>query len=729
MIQRGFAPILKWRYSYSPKRSRAFFEDDGGFSTAGMAIALLLSLALVFGSVQVYRIQSACADVQNVADAAALAAENQVASFYVVAQICDAVVLTLTLTGVVCTGIGVVALCVPAGQPIGEKLIETGARIFDARTRFAKSVAKGLDTLQQALPVIAAAQAARVAHANNSSASNYFAVALLAPLQGQPIAEVSAEHAQGLVDDAQQLQDDIEQAAQKAEDAAIRAHACKEKAYEADCGANPSYCMYERAGKLAGLSGSSNPYYGSVEAWSFSVALQRAKAYYPQRLAREAPANGSVEEQGSSVLRRHFYSFACDEIRKGYIHESEDSFDAFFPLLPRNTSEMRSTPLYTAMRYPITVDDAGTRMMHAWSGCPVVQERGSVGNGSVSMCESEHMPTCSACEFSASRVGKIAAASTSITNGFEHYYRIVAEQAELYQKAREEQAKAAQKVKDPVEGLMDQLSQALEEAANARIHVTPPGSLGAIAVVADTAQVPAGSLVPAQFVSSAGSIGARAAIAGATLACDTSDETSNVITSFFDGFIDHAGSIAVVPQVLAGFWGHALQAYLQGKEGVVQGVRETLNALPLVGPSRLGEWAAEKIDGVISAAGLQPAELSAYKPVLVNTYHVASADTGSTSQGIVSAKQAYSGALGQGTGNPVAVLVGAAGGTLSQSVESVGDEIVIADVRLLGETGPSFDVRIPLPAGISEGAQGLIASATAAIQGLVGAGGTVPLWE
>ena len=106
---------------------RPFFRSDGGFSTVGMVIALLLTLSLIFSAAQVHRIQSISSEVQNVADAAALAAENQVASFYVVIQVCDAAVLSLSLTGLIMAGAGAVALCVPACQPIAATLIESSA--------------------------------------------------------------------------------------------------------------------------------------------------------------------------------------------------------------------------------------------------------------------------------------------------------------------------------------------------------------------------------------------------------------------------------------------------------------------------------------------------------------------------------------------------------------------------------------------------------------------------
>ena len=73
--------------------------DKDGFSTLGMVVALLVTLSLLFSAARVYRVSSASADIQNVADAAALAAENEVAEFMIVVRVCDAVVLSLSLTG------------------------------------------------------------------------------------------------------------------------------------------------------------------------------------------------------------------------------------------------------------------------------------------------------------------------------------------------------------------------------------------------------------------------------------------------------------------------------------------------------------------------------------------------------------------------------------------------------------------------------------------------------
>ena len=95
------------------RRPFGLFRDEDGFTTVGVALALLVTLALVFTSAQVYRVSSASADVQDVADAAALAAENEVAEFMIAVRVCDAVVLSLSLTGAAPAGLGVAALCTP----------------------------------------------------------------------------------------------------------------------------------------------------------------------------------------------------------------------------------------------------------------------------------------------------------------------------------------------------------------------------------------------------------------------------------------------------------------------------------------------------------------------------------------------------------------------------------------------------------------------------------------
>ena len=58
-------------------KGRSIFRDEKGSTTAGMAVALLVTLSLLFSAAQVYRIHAAGSEVQEVADAAACAALNR----------------------------------------------------------------------------------------------------------------------------------------------------------------------------------------------------------------------------------------------------------------------------------------------------------------------------------------------------------------------------------------------------------------------------------------------------------------------------------------------------------------------------------------------------------------------------------------------------------------------------------------------------------------------------
>ena len=517
------------------------FEKDG-FSTLGMVVALLVTLSLLFSAARVYRVSSASADIQNVADAAALAAENEVAEFMIVVRVCDAVVLSLSLTGLASYGLGIVALCVPGAAGVGEKLIEMGGKVMDARDAFADKAANGLNQLQKALPFLAAANAATVASSNNGSSlgAEYLALAVLVPTEGEKIGIDSVEEADKLEKAVDEQADDLERAAKEAEEAAQEANEAKMRAFSRDCGDDPSYCMYERARTLSSIEAADNPLYRSVDAWSFSVPLKRAQAYYASRLAEEAPEGASVEEQARSALRERFYRFASSEVGRGYVHETEGSFDAFFPQLPKNTDEMRLTALYTETAYPVTMDSSGSPVMHAWAGCP--QAGGATARGSIAQMEAGGYAMCPACGFTAASMGKVAAASTSIENGFEYHYVAVAQAAEDYQKARARLDPRTAAVKNQAQGLLDLCKQALEQVGGQRIDAAPPGRLGVVVMVANMRAAAASTGFESSFVQEGGMLGMRAAVSAATLVPDSADEGRSVLASLLDGFAEDGGS-------------------------------------------------------------------------------------------------------------------------------------------------------------------------------------------
>ncbi len=681
------------------ERSSLFWAEEG-FSTVGMAIALLLTLALIFTAARVYEVNTASAQVQEVADAAALAAENTVGEFYIAASICDAVILSLSLTMVCSLGLGVVCACIPPTEALSKVFIDAAKQLKESRDSFSRSAEESLTKIAEALPFLATVKAQEVFAANSKSGARYQGIAILQPWEMEKGSESSFSESDEALSEVDAHQEQLREDARKAEEAAQRANEWKQRAYEHDSGSQDSYCMYERASKLAGMQGLQNPFFSTVDTWNFSAALERAKAYYQVRYQIEAPLGSSVDEQADSALRKRFYAYAQAEVGKGYVHEADGSFDALFPLLPKNTDEMRATALYLDAVYPKTVDASGAMVMHAWEGCPGAAQGSNLGLGSIREMDSvSGYVACPYCKFAPTSMGRVAAASSSIENGFEYHYNIVAEAAAEYQKARAEFDPLSGKVKEEAEGLLSSVEGALAQACENRIDITPPGHYGAVVLVVDT-MAPA-SRFPSSFVDSGGSaeLGARMALSCATLVRESSDEGSNVITSFLDGVSAEGGALVGSAKPVLSLWSGLLGVYTQGHDAMADSVKQAIDSIPLASASGLGSWASKKLEGVVSDVGFSPPDLRARKAVLVNSSHVLEVDGSSVSAALLSAKDRAVALKGDaGIDGALSSLQSAA----LQSIEELGGEYTIATIVLLDGV-VEIPVTVALPQAVTGG--------------------------
>lgn len=690
--------------------SRDLFRDDQGFTTLGMTVSLLLCLSLILSSVQVYRINSASAAIQDTADAAALAAQTEVAEFMVAAQVCDAVLLSLSLASSVSAGVGVACLCTPFTAPLSSGFVEAGKTFAQSKSSFSKTAKTGLQAYQRALPFIAAARAAAVARSNSAQGTfDYHAVAVCLPLQGEDI-DIADDAAatEALFDQIEGESEQIKQASEEAENAAQEALEAKRRGFEADCGGSDAdaYCMRERASSLAGMAGVANPYYASVDTWSFSVALERARAYYRERLNNERPVSESASDQSQSAVRRIFYQYACQELGKGYVRETESSFDAHFPVLPKNMKQMRQCDLYGAALFPVT-SGGDALVMHGGKGCSCAAGYTRLGSVQELETNADGFEVCPACGFVPESLGNVAAATSSVKTGFEYYYLRVSQAASEYQKAREELDPFTSQTKSAAQTLFDACKEYAKNALNDRIQVSPPGQCGSIAVVFDSssAQVPLW-----QLANGAKPLGARVAVAGAALMEDVSEDGGTVLSGVFDGLSDEAKNALGPASVALRCWSGLLEAYGSGQEALSSTIKDLLDGIPFVSASGLGTWAEKAFQETMEMLGLQPARLKALKPVIANTGDVASACDASLAQSYVQAKQ---GALeGAAALDGVLAWSNQALSLGNQGISLVGDSIEITSFCPFGESGPCFTLRLPLPAraqSVLDGAMGFFA--------------------
>lgn len=270
------------------------------------------------------------------------------------------------------------------------------------------------------------------------------------------------------------------------------------------------------------------------------------------------------------------------------------------------------------------------------------------------------------------------------------------------------------------------LGDLLATAKSARIHVKPPGHYGAVAIVASTQGVSTQSLFPSSFVTGNGQLGTRAAISAATLAQDDSDETRTVITSLLDGFAENPGGVSAVSIVLS-LWSSLLGAYCNGQDVIEAGVRDALGKIPFASASGLGTWASNRMEKMIQEAGLESAELYAYKPVLVNSAHVLQADSGSFSQAMLDVKMVYVNV--PATGSPMAGALGAVQPLVEDQAVAAEEKFVVATVELLGIDSESLPFSIALPPSAKQATASGIDAVFARLQGLASNVGGVRQWQ
>lgn len=594
-----------------------FVREDGGYTSVSVAVSLLVCLSLVMSLATVSWTQNRAADVQAVADSGALAGANVVAAYATVATVLDACVLTMGLAGMVTMGAGLVVSAVPGLSAAGATTVRAATKLLDARKRFATSAARGLCALEGTLPLAIAARSAAVVEANAQGEVGYVGVAVPFPRASET--DFSGLEAEVGTDELVDVSGQIQNASDEVKRAKDEADAARLEGWLADCGADPS--MRERAGSLAGLAGAENPHYPSVEGWNFGVPLRRARSYYARRIAIERPDGSGIEAVTDSIARSVFYDYAYERVCAGSYREYPDgSVDIDLPELPANTSQMRATRLYTDAIWPCTEED-GVPTLHSTLSCPGA-EGPSSGNASLADVDAGAVAECDVCRMSAADLGKVASASTSIPNGFEHHWRKVVEASRRYERARDRQAQAERALKEMAERGSSAFDRAMEALAVPRPKLCPPGAWGCVAVVLRRE----GAVSPAEL-SAAFAKGARlpagAAVSAATLAPDDDADGNDVLSRLFEAVAeDVGGGSAGVLGTIGELWGQLLAAYGSAAEGLSSAAEQALGGIEGVEGGGVADWLRGAISDVIRTAGLEPTDLRLRKPVLTNSQNV-----------------------------------------------------------------------------------------------------------
>lgn len=600
------------------------FIEDGAYTTLSSAVVILVVLTLLFSSTAAIWSMSRAGDTQVAADSGALAGANVVASYHTAATVVDASILSLGLAGFATIGTGLVAILIPGAELAAGDMVDTGIEIIKTRNKFAKSASKGLQKIETALPYLVAARATQAVSAQDTDGATYTGTALAVPRTSESdfVALEGSEISTDVIKDTSK---DLERAADELQKASEETAKAKERAWLADCGgSDPASvgsrsCMWERAKSLAKLSDIENPHKASSITWEPQVALDRAKAYYHQRLADEKPQGSSVEMKAESAARKAFYTYASAEVNRAYITEDGDRATSYIPLLPRNTDEVRATELYTDAAWPTSTND-GKTYLHYGTSCPNYK-KGTPG-GLASVAAYDGQDKCNRCHFGVSSLGAVAAPSTSIENGFEYHFDRFKDALEDYVECRNKELELMRQTEDEADRAGNAFDEAIKALSGERPRIAPPGRNGVVAFAVSGA-ISSPDELSSSF-NAAVRLGERGAISAAVLAPDDATAQNNVLSRFFSTLEERSGCVAGVLDGVMDVWGRLLVGYgdIQGSADELMG--EMIDGLG-GGSGALGSiasWLGDTVSASVAALGLEPCDLRLRKPVLTDTANV-----------------------------------------------------------------------------------------------------------
>ena len=600
------------------------FIEDGAYTTLSSAVVILVVLTLLFSSTAAIWSMSRAGDTQVAADSGALAGANVVSSYHTAATVVDASILSLGLAGFATIGTGLVAILIPGAELAAGDMVDTGIEIIKTRNKFTKSASKGLQKIETALPYLVAARATQAVSAQDTEGATYTGTALAVPRTSESdfVALEGSEISTDVIKDASK---DLERAADELQKASEETAKAKERAWLADCGgsvpasAGSCSCMWERAGNLAKLSGEQNPHYASSVTWEPQVALDRAKAYYRQRLADEKPQGSSVEMKAESAARKAFYTYASAEVNRAYITEDGDRATSYIPLLPRNTDEVRATELYTDAAWPTSTND-GKAYLHYGTSCPNYK-KGTPG-GLASVAAYDGQDKCNRCHFGVSSLGAVAAPSTSIENGFEYHFDRFKDALEDYVECRNKELELMRQTEDEADRAGNAFDEAIKALSGERPRIAPPGRNGVVAFAVSGA-ISSPDELNSSFNTTV-RLGERGAISAAVLAPDDATAQNNVLSRFFSTLEERSGGVAGVLDGVMDVWGRLLVGYgdIQGSadelmDEMIDGLGGSSGAL-----GSIASWLGDTVSASVAALGLEPCDLRLRKPVLTDTANV-----------------------------------------------------------------------------------------------------------
>ena len=647
-------------------------KQINGSASFMASVSVLLAIVLMFSGIRLYQVTSIAASAQESADSAVIAAEGEVAKFYTVANTADTAILCMNATQYVLWGTSIVLAC--TGNVAGSaEMLANANRVGSARTNFSTKAKQGLNAYQTALPLIAASKGSSLLSENQLEGDDAKGVAVLVPMKGENI-NVYTDELDSAAEDAGNAVSEAQKCGEQLKNLSDAMDEKKSRAYQLDCGDNPSYCLYERAKSLANMPSGSNPYYASADSWDFNVAFNRSLAYFNARCESENPsAQSSVREQSRSYLRKDYYAWAAKKMRECKTGGTNSLYN--WPDIYHDARGFRGSERYFETIYPITFKD-DEMIMHSNPALPCASA--ATEFGSCADYDEGDFVQCSECEFSTSNTGNIGSATTNTVTGFEHYFQEICKLKSEYDEAKRKYDEEAEKMKENVDDANSKMNDFLNAAKKARISVNPPGRDGAV-LLSVTDHANKSSSITNLFVTQNSNQGTTFAVSGSKLEVDESESGFALVAKRLKSSGSGAGS-----QV----WNSMLDGFTSGKSVSSSEISKQVGGGVL---GNIGTYALDKLGKTLDAAGLAPADWSGKKPIIVNTDKIVSNESDSFARMFKQAQSTARNASAPST-------------DFSDSLKALSDskidsifsgstvDIVSVDIPIIGKVSVTIDV-------------------------------------
>ncbi len=585
------------------------FKDEDGFSSHVYALAILLSLALIFSLATSQWVMQKTSSIQTVADSAALSASNTSASFKQITQVADAVIFTIGITGVISIGIGFVMSCVPAVSSYGVELTDFGVRTIRARNRAADKIYRVLENLERAMPFLIGGSAARTIAAQSNENFKYHGYAICFPMQSESTYPDS---------DTILISDDITQKAKELAENTAHEEAYnkqKDKAQEdgwyADCG-NPEHSLYERAAHLGHLQLDENPYYPSPEQWTFAAPILRSRAYYKNRYDAEHPEGSEIDEVRSSECRKYFYKHATDLLKTAYYIENDNYTDIYIPKLPATLDDYKNSELYTDKQWL-----ADESYIHVTQNCPHIHQPHHLD--SLSKLEGSDLSECPYCRLSISDVSLVTRLTSVNPTGYEYWYIKVQEASERYKEASDKLDELQKARRAEEDEIADRYKEVLEQFSLQRVKFVPPGARGSIALVYREQGAKLPSKLKGPFAEEK-TLPAGYAISASALAPDASADTTHMLNGLVQAIVPKNSEGGIVG-ICLDIWGDLLVGYGKKVDSLNQGLDSASENIGSLASPYL-QRIKSLLNRTLAEIGLEPVDMKIYKPTLVQSIKV-----------------------------------------------------------------------------------------------------------